>query len=69
MIHIQTKAKIKALVLDASGTLFDVVSIQTLTENQYLGQGPQIAVFRRDKQIEHARIITQPGPVHRNAVA
>ena len=35
--------KIKAVVLDAYGTLFDVNSIQVLAEEFYPGQGAEIA--------------------------
>ena len=44
--------KIKAVVFDAYGTLFDVYSIQILAEALYPGQGADIAVKWRDKQIE-----------------
>jgi 2-haloacid dehalogenase len=53
---------IKAVVFDAYGTLFDVYSIQALAETLYPGQGPQIAVLWRDKQIEYTRLITQSDP-------
>jgi len=36
--------KIKAVVFDAYGTLFDVYSIQTLAEQFYPGSGADIAV-------------------------
>ena len=49
--------KIKAVVFDAYGTLFDVYSIQVLAEKFYLGHGADIAVKRRDKQIEYTRLI------------
>ncbi len=54
--------KIKAVVFDAYGTLFDVYSIQTLAEQLYPGQGAAIAVMWRDKQIEYTRLITQSDP-------
>ena len=54
--------KIKAVVFDAYGTLFDVYSIQTLAEQFYPGQGAGIAVMWRDKQIEYTRLITQSDP-------
>ena len=54
--------KIKAVVFDAYGTLFDVYSIQTLAEQFYPGQGAAIAVMWRDKQIEYTRLITQSDP-------
>jgi 2-haloacid dehalogenase len=54
--------KIKAVVFDAYGTLFDVYSIQTLAEQFYPGSGADIAVKWRDKQIEYTRLITQSDP-------
>jgi 2-haloacid dehalogenase len=54
--------KIKAVVFDAYGTLFDVYSIQVLAEAFYPGQGADIAVKWRDKQIEYTRLITQSDP-------
>ena len=54
--------KIKAVVFDAYGTLFDVYSIQALAEELYRNQGADIAVKWRDKQIEYTRLITQSDP-------
>ena len=54
--------KIKAVVFDAYGTLFDVYSIQVLAEKLYSGHGADIAVKWRDKQIEYTRLITQSDP-------
>jgi 2-haloacid dehalogenase len=54
--------KIKAVVFDAYGTLFDVYSIQALAEECYPGNGADIAAKWRDKQIEYTRLITQSDP-------
>ena len=54
--------KIKAVVFDAYGTLFDVYSIQVLAEEFYPGQGADISIKWRDKQIEYTRLITQSDP-------
>jgi 2-haloacid dehalogenase len=54
--------KIKAVVFDAYGTLFDVYSIQVLADSLYPGQGADISVKWRDKQIEYTRLITQSDP-------
>ena len=54
--------KIKAVVFDAYGTLFDVYSIQVLAEEFYPGKGANIAVKWRDKQIEYTRLVTQSDP-------
>ncbi len=54
--------KIKAVVFDAYGTLFDVYSIQVLADTLYPGHGSDIVVKWRDKQIEYTRLITQSDP-------
>lgn len=54
--------KIKAVVFDAYGTLFDVYAIQALAEEIYPTHGADIAVKWRDKQIEYTRLITQSDP-------
>jgi 2-haloacid dehalogenase len=54
--------KIKVVVFDAYGTLFDVYSIQVLAEELYPSQGADIAIKWRDKQIEYTRLITQSDP-------
>jgi len=54
--------KIKAVVFDAYGTLFDVYAIEVLADELYPGQGADIAVRWRDKQIEYTRLITQSDP-------
>ena len=54
--------KIKAVVFDAYGTLFDVYSVQVLAESLYPDQGADIAIKWRDKQIEYTRLITQSDP-------
>ena len=54
--------KIKAVVFDAYGTLFDVYSIQILADELYPGKGFEIALKWRDKQIEYTRLITQSDP-------
>lgn len=53
---------LKAVVFDAYGTLFDVYSIQALADTLYPGQGADISVKWRDKQIEYTRLITQSDP-------
>ena len=54
--------KIKAVVFDAYGTLFDVYSIQVLAAKFYPGHGADIAVKWRDMQIEYTRLFTQSDP-------
>jgi 2-haloacid dehalogenase len=54
--------KIKAVVFDAYGTLFDVYSIQVMADELYPGKGVEIALKWRDKQIEYTRLITLSDP-------
>ena len=54
--------KIKAVVFDAYGTLFDVYSIQVLAEELYPGKGADIALKWRDKQIEYSRLVSLSDP-------
>jgi 2-haloacid dehalogenase len=56
--------KIKAVVFDAYGTLFDVYSIQALADALFPGLGAEVAWRWRDKQIEYTRLITQSDPDH-----
>jgi len=49
--------KIRAVLFDAYGTLFDVYSIALLAEQQFPGQGQRLAQVWRDKQIEYTRLI------------
>ena len=53
---------IKAVGVDAYGTLFDVYSIGALAEQLYPGQGLAISTMWRDKQIEYTRLITMSDP-------
>lgn len=50
--------KIRAVLFDAYGTLFDVYSIALLAEQRFPGQGQRLALLWRDKQIEYTRLIT-----------
>ncbi len=47
-----------AVLFDAYGTLFDVYSVGLLAEQLFPGQGQQLAVLWRDKQIEYTRLVT-----------
>ena len=47
----------KAVLFDAYGTLFDVYSVSMLAEQLFPGQGQNISVIWRDKQIEYTRLI------------
>ena len=50
--------KIRAVLFDAYGTLFDVYSIALLAEQLFPAQGQRLAQLWRDKQIEYTRLIT-----------
>ena len=50
--------KVRAVLFDAYGTLFDVYSIALLAEQQFPGRGQRIAQLWRDKQIEYTRLVT-----------
>jgi len=50
--------KLKAVLFDAYGTLFDVYSVGLLAEQLFPGQGERLALLWRDKQIEYTRLVT-----------
>ena len=45
--------KIKALVFDAYGTLFDVHSVAVLAEQLYPGQGSDLSRIWRESQLQY----------------
>ena len=53
--------KLRAVLFDAYGTLFDVYSVALLAEQLFPGQGERLAVIWRDKQIDYTRICTMSG--------
>jgi 2-haloacid dehalogenase len=50
--------KIKAVLFDAYGTLFDVYSVAALGEQLFPGHGERLSQLWRDKQIEYTRLVT-----------
>jgi len=50
--------KLKAVLFDAYGTLFDVYSVGHTAEQLFPGQGERLAQLWRDKQIEYTRLVT-----------
>jgi 2-haloacid dehalogenase len=50
--------RIRAVLFDAYGTLFDVYSVGLLAEQLFPGHGERLAQGWRDKQIEYTRLIT-----------
>jgi 2-haloacid dehalogenase len=54
--------KLKAVLFDAYGTLFDVYSVALLAEQLFPGQGEPLSLLWRDKQIEYTRLVTMSSP-------
>ena len=54
--------KLKAVLFDAYGTLFDVHSVALLAEQLFPGQGDKLSQLWRDKQIEYTRLVTMSAP-------
>ncbi|MDP2006538.1 MAG: haloacid dehalogenase type II [Rubrivivax sp.] len=50
--------KIRGVLFDAYGTLFDVHSVALLAEQFFPGQGERLSLLWRDKQIEYTRLVT-----------
>ncbi len=53
--------KLRAVLFDAYGTLFDVYSVALLAEQLFPGQGERLAVIWRDKQIDYTRLVSMSG--------
>ncbi len=54
--------KLRAVIFDAYGTLFDVHSVAMLAEQLFPGQGERLSLLWRDKQIEYTRLVTMSSP-------
>jgi 2-haloacid dehalogenase len=52
----------RAVLFDAYGTLFDVMSVALAAEQRFPGQGEALARLWRDKQIEYTRLLTMSAP-------
>ena len=50
--------KLRAVLFDAYGTLFDVHSVVLAAEQLFPGHGEKLSLLWRDKQIEYTRLIT-----------
>jgi 2-haloacid dehalogenase len=50
--------KLRAVLFDAYGTLFDVHSVVLLADQLFPGQGERLSLLWRDKQIEYTRLVT-----------
>ena len=53
-----SSTKLRAVLFDAYGTLFDVYSVGLLAEQLFPGKGDALGVLWRDKQIEYTRLVT-----------
>ena len=53
--------KIRAVLFDAYGTLFDVHSVALLAEQLFPGFGERLSLLWRDKQIEYTRLVSMSG--------
>jgi 2-haloacid dehalogenase len=53
--------KLRAVIFDAYGTLFDVHSVALLAEQLFAGHGERLSMLWRDKQIEYSRLVTMSG--------
>lgn len=51
-------ATIKAIVFDAYGTIFDVLSVSDLAEKHFPGRGAELSALWRVKQIDYTRLRT-----------
>ena len=54
--------KIKAVLFDAYGTLFDVHSVAQLAEQLFPGQGSALSLLWRERQIDYTRLLTMSSP-------
>jgi 2-haloacid dehalogenase len=54
--------KLRAVLFDAYGTLFDVHAVVLLAEQLFPGHGERLSLLWRDKQIEYTRLVTMSGP-------
>ncbi len=54
--------KLRAVLFDAYGTLFDVHSVALLADQLFPGHGERLSLIWRDKQIEYTRLVTMSGP-------
>ena len=53
--------KLRAVLFDAYGTLFDVYSVALAAEQLFPGHGERLSLLWRDKQIEYTRLVSMSG--------
>ena len=54
--------KLRAVLFDAYGTLFDVHSVALLAEQLFPGHGEGLSLLWRERQIEYTRLVTLASP-------
>jgi 2-haloacid dehalogenase len=54
-------ARLRAVLFDAYGTLFDVYSVGALAERLFPGHGERLSLLWRDKQIDYTRLRSMSG--------
>ena len=54
--------KIRAVVFDAYGTLFDVYSVTARAEQLFPGKGEALALLWRERQIDYSRLRSLAAP-------
>jgi 2-haloacid dehalogenase len=57
-----TLARPAAVLFDAYGTLFDVMSVSLAAEQLFAGRGEALALVWREKQIDYTRLVTMSAP-------
>jgi HAD superfamily hydrolase (TIGR01493 family) len=55
-------SKIRAVVFDAYGTLFDVYSVTARAEQLFPGKGEALALLWRERQIDYSRLRSLAAP-------
>jgi len=53
--------RLRAVLFDAYGTLFDVHSVALLAEQLFPGYGERLSLLWRDRQIEYTRLVSMSG--------
>jgi 2-haloacid dehalogenase len=56
--------RLQAVLFDAYGTLFDVMSVAARAEQRFPGQGERLSALWRERQIEYSRLVSMNGPAH-----
>lgn len=60
--RVEGMVKPRAVLFDAYGTLFDVLSVALLAEQLFPGHGERLSLLWRERQIEYTRLVTLSSP-------